>query len=373
MARVTINDIARLSGFSKTSVSFAFNDPSRISDATRDKILGIATELGYVPDPSARSLSLRRHGTIGLLLPQIIPVAFLNPYLSQIVQGIGDICGERGFSLTLIPPVHESIVEGVRSAAVDGLITLGLEPGMEVVDIIRRRNLPFVTIDARGAEPLAASLGASGGCDDGEPVGTDPFPVISVDDRTAAAHVMRYVLSLGHRRIAILRFPDEPDRSDSGVNGYTYVTCERLAGYREALDAHDVSEEAVPILACESSLEGGEEAVGSLLDMGRLPTAIVAMSDIMAIGAMRALERAGFAVPDDISVAGFDDIPESRIVNPGLTTVSQPGFEKGRTAAQVLTAMIDSEPIQARYVLTSRLRLRGSCAVPKSRAVPTPT
>ncbi|MFA7566255.1 MAG: LacI family DNA-binding transcriptional regulator, partial [Alkalispirochaeta sp.] len=140
MARVTIKDIARISGYSKTSVSFAFNDPGRISEKARKRILAVADSLDYIPDPMARNLSLQRHSSIGLLLPEVIPQAFRNSHLSEIVRGIGAVCEKHGYSLTLIPPLRESVLEGVRSAAVDGLITIGLEPGMETVSLIKRRH-----------------------------------------------------------------------------------------------------------------------------------------------------------------------------------------------------------------------------------------
>lgn len=348
MGRVTINDIARLSGYSKTSVSFAFNAPSRISERARDKIMKIADELGYVPDPSARSLSMRRHGSIGLLLPQIIPVAFLNPYLSQIVQGIGEVCEDEGYSLTLIPPIRESIIDGVKSAAVDGLITLGLQPGMPVVQMIVQRNLPFVTID---------------GHSDAE---DHHFPVIHIDDRAAAYHLMRHVLAEGHREIAILSFGDDTSTSSSdAADAVSHVASERLAGYRAALAEFGLLDDSSHV-ECESSIEGGREAVGRLLDRGPLPTAVVAMSDIIALGVYEGLEHAGLAVPEDVSVVGFDDIPESRIIRPRLTTVVQPGFEKGRLAARLLMEMVGGKRVVSDYQLASRLVVRGSCAAPRA-------
>ncbi|MFP4567027.1 MAG: LacI family DNA-binding transcriptional regulator, partial [Spirochaetaceae bacterium] len=215
MPRVTINDIARIAGYSKTSVSFAFNDPSRISRKAREKILAVAGELGYVPDPVARNLTLGTHGTIGLLLPETIATAFQNSHLSQVVQGIGEVCERENHSLTLISPRRESLLEGVRSAAVDGLITLGLEPGTDIVELIRRRHLPFVTID-----------GQDGG----------GFPVVGIDDRAAAAAAMNHLLDLGHRRIAVVCFVDEPQ-----LTGVSPVRAARIAGYRAALEARGVA------------------------------------------------------------------------------------------------------------------------------------
>ena len=345
MNRVTIKDIARESGYSKTTVSFAFNDPSRIGKDTRAKILRIAEELGYVPDPVARNLSLRRQGTIGLLLPEVISFAFFNPYLSQIIQGIGAVCEREGHSLTLIPPIRESLLEGIRGAAVDGLITIGLEPGTETVEFIKRRHLPFVTIDGR--------------------VGGD-FPVVGIDDRRAAALVMRYVLDLGHREIAIISLG-----SESRDDGPTHVESQRLAGYRDALRDHGAprdrdrtpADQPRIYYAC-ASMAGGRDACDQIVQDG-LPTAIVAMSDVLALGAMERLEIAGVTIPGEITVVGFDDIRESRLVRPQLTTISQPGFEKGRHAAEALMRLIADEDTERHIVLDAELVIRDSAAPPR--------
>ena len=361
MARVTINDIARIAGYSKTSVSFAFNDPSRISDRAREKILGIAGELGYVPDPVARNLTLGTHGTIGLLLPETIATAFQNSHLSQVVQGIGEVCERENHSLTLIPPRQESLLEGVRSAAVDGLITLGLEPGTDTVELIRQRHLPFVTID-----------GQDGG----------GFPVVGIDDRAAAAAAMNHVLDLGHRRIAVVCFVDEPQ-----LTGVSPVRAARMAGYHEALEARGVSvgaagAQSAPAGAkstaagaqsiaagarfweCESSMAGGREAAERILDSGDEPTAIVTMSDVIGLGVLEYLGEAGRRVPEDLSVVGFDDIPEATLVRPQLTTVSQYGLEKGRRAAEILMRLIGAEKVDGNTVLETRLVVRESSGPP---------
>lgn len=378
MARVTINDIARVTGYSKTSVSFAFNDPERLSEAARTRILATARELGYIPDPVARNLTLRRHGTIGLLLPETISVAFLNSHLSQIVQGIGEVCERENHSLTLIPPKRESVLEGVRSAAVDGLITIGLEPGMETVEIINHRTLPFVTIDGR----------AGGG-----------FPVVGIDDEKAAAELMGHVLSLGHRRIAIVSFFDEPQLAAA-----SQVKAERLSGYRVALEAAGLDMPAPPgpnppgppgssgpappgpphageptqagppavtIWECESSISGGREAAERILGAGstagaEAPTAIVAMSDVIALGVTGYLADHGRAVPEEFTVVGFDGIPEADLTRPQLTTVSQSGFDKGHVAADTLVKLIEGEDVEQQVVLEAELLVRGSSGPPRA-------
>lgn len=344
MARVTINDIARISGYSKTSVSFAFNDPGRISAKARQRILGVADELGYVPDPLARNLSLRRHGSIGLLLPEVIPVSFLNTHLSQIVRGIGEICEEHGHSLTLIPPLRESVQEGVRNAAVDGLITIGLEPGMETVALIKRRHLPFVTIDGR-----------SGG----------GFPVVGIDDVSAAELAMDYILSLGHTRIAVISFLDEPQLATR-----SHVKTQRIEGYRRAFAVRkDITFSDVRFLETESTTEGGFHVTRELLMAGQRPTAIVAMSDIIALGVLKFLEEAAISVPREISVIGFDDIPEASLVRPPLTTIAQPGYEKGRRAAEILVNMVGGTKTTGEFRLHHELIQRATCGPPPDRVV----
>jgi DNA-binding LacI/PurR family transcriptional regulator len=341
MPRVTIKDIARISGYSKTSVSFAFNDPGRISEQARTKILTVAKSLGYIPDPLARSLSLRHHGSIGLLLPEVIPLAFLNSHLSEIVRGIGDICESHGHSLTLIPPLRESVLEGVRSAAVDGLITIGLEPGMETVSLIRHRHLPFVTIDGR----------VGGG-----------FPVVGIDDRTAAREAMEYILGLGHRDVAVITFSDEPQ-----IESRSHVKQQRMEGYREAYESRGRSfSSEVRYMETEPTMSAGREAAEKLFSLLQPPTAMVVMSDVIAIGVMDYLEQAGVPIPGEVSVIGFDDIPEARLVRPQLTTTAQPGFEKGRRAAEILMQMIAGQSVASEYRLDTHLVERDSCGPPPS-------
>lgn len=337
MRRVTITAVAEATGFSKTTVSFAFNNPNRIGKETRDKILTVAAELGYVPNPGARSLSIGRHGTIGLLLPQNIPRAFANPYMSLVLQGIGQVCENEGHTLTLIPPIKESLLVGARSAAVDGLITLGLDPGSETVAVIRRRHLPFVTIDGRSG---------------------NGFPVVGVRDRELAAEAMRYVLEQGHRRVLVVSLTDAREFSEG-----SYVRNERLVGYQQAFDesvgTNTASAELLH-LACDATLAGGRSVVEQLRELRPVPTAVLVMSDIVALGIMERLFEIGLQVPGDISLVGFDDIPEAGIVRPQLTTVSQPGEDKGRAAAEILMRMLRGEHVRPETVLHGRLLLRGT-------------
>ncbi len=349
--RVTINDIAELAGVSKTTVSFAFNDPKRISAATRERILTIAEEFGYVPDPVARTMSSKRLGTIGFLVPQNLSIAFQNPYMGEILRGIGATCEPHALSITVIPPVEGSLQKSVRSAAVDGLVTLGLLPTTETARTIRQRHIPFVTID---------------GGDDSD------IPTVNVQDQEAAYTVMRHILNLGHREIGILDLGPTHDTEvehgiDTSGSHYSGIGERRDAGYAQALTEYGLSIDSPSIRRVygHASRDGAIRAAVDLVDRPDRPTAVVAMSDLMALGVYHVAHHRGIRIPEELSVAGFDDIPAAELVRPPLTTLSQPGSEKGRQAATVLLDLLNGRPPKSFVTyIDTQLIVRESTAPP---------
>ncbi len=326
--RVTIKDIARISGYSKTAVSFAFNDPSRISKQACETILAVANKLGYYPDPLARRFSLQRHESIGFLLPQHIHYSFQNPYIMQVVEGIGSVCQKYGNTLTLIPPLNESVLDAVRHAAVDGLITQGMSVEMEIVDSIRSRNIPFVTIDG---------------------IPSTDMPSVNIDDKSASRDIMNLVLAQGHHDIVIIGLRDvsyEKSAPDS-------IQKARLAGYQDAMQAYGLSltSPSVTIHTSECTLEEGRLLARRILESEQRPTCVVCMSDIVAIGCLLQFTDMGISVPQDISIVGFDNIVESSYMIPPLTTIGQPASEKGRKAAEMLFSIIKKEPVSNHHVV----------------------
>src|ERR1700687_456640 len=151
MSRVTIADVASAAGVSKTAVSFAFNNPERLGQATLERVLGIAHERGYTPHPGARALSMRRSGTIGVLIPQRLSTVFANPFLSELMQGLGELCEEHDLTLLLVPPLDGSLEGAIRRASVDGFISLGLGPGDRALEVLDRLGIPTVLIDSEGS------------------------------------------------------------------------------------------------------------------------------------------------------------------------------------------------------------------------------
>jgi DNA-binding LacI/PurR family transcriptional regulator len=346
--RPTIKDIAERAGVSKTTVSFALNDPGRISDETYKRVMAVVTELDYVPNPVARTLTTKRLGALGLLLPQPITEALRNPYVVEILRGIGELCAERELSLTMLPPIKGRVIEAAKRAFVDGLMTIGVGPDHEVVELLNRRHIPFVTIDGVESEATVN---------------------VGVDDEAAAYGLMRHLLGLGHRKIAVLELM--PDTIKLPAERFSLVRDRRIAGFSRALAEAGLGEGSpgIRIVPAESSVEGGEEAVASILARGRdeAPTAVVAMSDAVALGAYEACRKAGLSIPGDLSVAGFDDIPAAARATPPLTTVRQPGREKGAAAAALVALILEGGQPEHRC-LPTELILRGSTAAPRSGA-----
>ena len=343
--RVTIKDIAARAGVSKTTVSFALNDPKRISEGTRKRVLEAVAELGYEPDSVARALATKRLGAIGLLLPQALPEALENPYLCELMRGIGEVCEDHGVALSMLPPIRGMVEEAARRAAVDAILAIGLGPDTEVSKILFRRHLPFVTID-----------GAA----------TDFVPNVGIDDEGAAEILMSHILGLGHRRIGVLRLRAEA-WTPQGDSDYSPVSHRRMAGFAGALARHgiELGGRDAPYIVAVESYEGGAEAAKRLLAEAEKPlTAIVAMADIVALGACDALRAKGYSLPLDMSVAGFDDIPLAGRASPSLTTIRQPGLEKGASAARIAFELLEGGKPEGRS-LDIALVERESTAVPR--------
>ncbi len=335
--RATIKDIARESGYSKTAVSFAFNDPGRISEKARDQILRTAERLGYIPDPLARNFSLQRHLSIGFLLPQMVQYSLKNPYTLEVIAGIGAICEKMGYTLTIIPPLHKSLSLAVRNAAVDGLITLGSQIDDDIITVMQTRQLPFVMIDGPRDEATSS---------------------VNIAEEEAAYLQMRAVLEHGHRRIAIIGLVSATFAI--GEEGQS-VFARRMQGYRRALGEAGLTFEDTTGLVSECTLDDGAEAAAKILALPSPPTCVVTMSDIVAIGCIVAFKEAGISVPGDISVVGFDNIDQAATITPALTTIDQPAVEKGRLAAKALFSIIEGTQEESVHLFVEhRLLLRDS-------------
>jgi len=343
MSRVNISEIARLAGVSKTAVSFAFNNPSRLSEGTAKRILEIAEELGYTPDPVARSMNTGRTGTVGVLVPQPIPDVMRNPFIPEFLEGIGEVCTSAGLSLMIVPPLKGSMRRAIINAAVDGFITLGLEEYKASMLVIRQRGVPFVTVDS---DPIE---GVSG---------------VNVDDESGARAAMQHVLKMGHREIAILAIRSGKQGHYQEYHGTLRF---RMNGYLAKLAEFGLTLDRRHVRLFESvcTETGGQESFKSIWKGRWHPTAIVTMSDIIAIGVMDAAREAGLSIPEDLSIIGFDDIMLASRIYPPLTTIAQPRILKGKLAAELLLHTIEGKKDPCHQVLSTDLIVRGSVAPPR--------
>ncbi|MCU0483786.1 MAG: LacI family transcriptional regulator [Chloroflexi bacterium] len=336
--RTRIADVAREAGVSKTAVSFAFNNPERLSSDTATRIREVASALGYRPHPVARMLTQQRTGIVGVLTPQALSVVFANPFFSAFSQGFAGAAEEASYSLLFVSPLDGSLEGAVDRATVDGLAIVGLSEEHPEVEHVLQADLPIVMVDS-SAFPEHSS--------------------VEVDDESGARAAADHLLGLGHREFLVVGAEPPMPGSRAPFDG---IVGRRLAGYRTALAAAGIDLPDDRVVVGPATVEGGTECFLRAWEDGLRPTAVLAMSDAMAIGVLAGAHRLGLPVPDDLSVVGFDDIDVARLVDPPLTTVHQPVRRKGEEACRLLLAAIErngeSRPQHRR--LDTRLIVRGS-------------
>lgn len=331
----TIRDVARAAGVSVATVSRALTGTGPVSDVTRDRIRAIAEGLRYAPNASARSLVSSRTSTFGVLLPDLY-----GEFFSEVIRGADLAARAHGYHL-LVSSAHggraeiEAALRTMRGR-VDGILLMA--PDLDGAALAA--NLP-------DGHPVVLLNG---------PAGVATVDAIAVDSYGGAVAMVRHLLLAGHRRIA---FVSGPPRSHDAA--------ERLRGWRAALGAAGITPEPRWALAGDFTEDGGYDAARRLVALGlpvaERPTALFAANDAMAIGAIGALREAGLEVPDDIAVAGFDDIPMARYVSPPLTSVHVAIDEIGAHAVARLMAALSDRAAHAptREVLPATLVVRTSC------------
>jgi DNA-binding LacI/PurR family transcriptional regulator len=341
--RVTLQTIADALGVSRTTVSNAYNRPDQLAPALRAKVLEKARDLGYAgPDPAARRLRSGQRGAIGLMFPERLSYAFTDPGAVGFLQGLTEATEARGYELLLLPGMRGERAEAtaVRDAVVGALCLYCMPGGHPAVVAALDRRLPVVIVD----EPR--------------------FPggfFVGIDDRAGARLAAAHVAELGHERVAVVadRIVDDYTEGLAGperiARGNCMVSRERIAGYAEGLDAAS----GFPVYEALGNFEEcGARAAIELLAQSPPPTALLCSTDVLALGALKALRERGADVPGEVSVTGFDDVPAAAAAD--LTTVRQPLQEKGREAGRLLM-----EPgTEHEVILPLELVKRGSTAAP---------
>jgi DNA-binding LacI/PurR family transcriptional regulator len=350
MARMTVKTLAAALGVSPATISNAYNRPDQLSPQLRERILATAEKLGYPgPDAAGRTLRRGRADAVGVLLSERLSYAFSDPFAIEFLTGLSEVLEEHGISIVLMPlsrraagssgtEADQSDVTAVRHANIDALTILSLPAQHPAAMLARARGIRVVTTSASN----------------------DPDSSwVAIDDFGAGVMIGEHLAELGHRDITVLVETNQPAGSPGrrlDVAELTFVDyAARVEGLRTAMPG-----QVMIVSGGHNSIESGASATGWLLDRNELPTAIVCLSDVLALGVLQALASRGLATPHHVSVCGFDDIAAAKAAN--LTTVHQPIRDKGQHVGRLL---IDPESRPRQVLLPINL-------VPRATTGPAP-
>ena len=343
--KARLKDVATLAGVSQGTVSNVFNRPHLVRDELRERVMAAAKALGFRgPAPAGRVLRSGKSNLIAVVVEASLHYVVNDPFGQKLISGIAEVCDEAKIGLTIVSAdAGRHAGWSVETAIVDGFILFCITEDNRLVELARRRGLPFVAIDS-GDVPGAAS--------------------VNIDDRAAAREAARHLVELGHRRFGILTLEVDDDERTGFVDEarfrqIRYTTPRaRLHGYRDGFEEAGIPSSNVVAYECLNDAETVEEAIAAFWNGERAPpTAILAMSDTMALAAIDALAARGLSVPGDVSIVGFDDVPDAAESEPPLTTIRQPVEEKGREATRLLLA-----GSREQLVLPTELVVRASSA-----------
>ena len=332
-----IRDIAAQAGVSIATVSRVLNGRPDVSPSTRDIVLEQVRAMGYVGNRSARGLVSGRTGLISVVVPFT-----QNSFFSAIIEGASEALFERDARPVLCPTQHRhdrelSVLERLVHGTTDGTLLVTPTETRAELQHLREFGSPFVIIDPG----LLVQ---------------DGVPVVSSTNWAGGRQATEHLISLGHKRIAVV----------TGYPGWC-ATVDRLAGYQSAMVAAGLPLRPEYVVESDFKYEGGQVAGHALLSLPSPPTAVFAQSDNLALGVMRAARDRGLQLPEDLSVVGFDDIDLASFTTPALTTMAQPLQELGRHAVTLLYRLIDSLPLEvSRVELSTRMVIRESTMPPRS-------
>lgn len=333
--RYTIKDIAEQSGVSLSTVSLVLNDNPRISQATRERVLQTIERLGYQPNRMARALAWRHTRTLGVLVPQLRH-AFADVYFGEIVSGIYDRASKLGYKV-LLEVARTDFIENKEylqlydQKFVDGILFIGSNARHRFLAELADGSRPFLLVNNYSKE-------------------FDLNYVVS-NYRYGAWQAAQHLVRLGHRRIGFI----------SGALSEIQTSQDIFESFQEVMQERNIQFDADLVVDGWLTEEGGMKAAEQLLRQNPDMTAIFALNDKMALGAMKRLSELGLRVPHDIAVVGFDDIPQASYSIPGLTTVHQPLYEIGKQACERLIELVHGRTERVQEVIPIYLTVRESC------------
>jgi LacI family transcriptional regulator len=344
--KMTLEEIARLAGFSRSTVSRVINDDPNVNAETRERVWRVIKAHDFHPNPAARTLAGRRSQVIGLMIPQALTTIFTDPYFPMLIQGSVAACDARGYFLMLslaLGQPDDTFRWLLRSRHIDGVIVVAALAGDAFVARLLDEHFPFVLVGRNSERGVLITL--------------------DTDNAHGAGMAARHLAQLDYVRIATISGPAN-----------TPAAIDRREGFLCTLRSVGIETPTEYIQAGDWSESSGKQAMQRLLQVTPPPEAVFVASDSMAIGALKALRAAGLKVPEDIALVGFDDMPLAAAVEPPLTTVRQPIDQLGFLAASTLIDLLETAPIEtegngARHiVLPTELVVRASCGHALRRA-----
>jgi LacI family transcriptional regulator len=329
----TLEQIAKLAGVSRSTVSRVVNDHPSVRPEVRQRVQAVIQQVGYQPYAAARTLATRRTQVIGLIIPQAVTILFTDPFFPHLIRGMAEVCNTHHYHLMLSLfsncSEQENLFQQVlRSGYLDGVIVASTMLDDPTIPCLLQDGVPFVSVGRHPEEQVN---------------------YVDVDNARGARMATEHLLRLGHQRIATITGPlgMMPGR-------------DRLEGYRQALASRGLPVDERLIAEADFTEGGGWAAMRRLLP--QRPGAAFVASDMMAIGAVKAIKEAGLRIPDDVAIVGFDDLPVASIVEPALTTIRQPIDRLGATAVEMLISLIEGTVEGPQHViLPAQLVVRASC------------
>jgi LacI family transcriptional regulator len=341
LATLTLEDIAMLAGVSRSTVSRVVNEQPNVRPDVRKRVLEVIHSTGFHPNVAARTLASQRSWTIGLILPLSVSFFFTDPYYPHLIKGIAQACNQYNYTLAFFLVSSKEDEEKVfprvsRRSLLDGVIVQAGHHGDQgIIGHLVDANMPLVVV--------------------GRPFRSDNVSYLDIDNVNAAYNAAAHLVRLGYKRIGTITGP-----------GASAVGIDRKAGYRKALvERGRVIDEAL-IREGDFTEAGGYFAMQQMLPAH--PDAVFAASDIMAIGAMRAVRDAGLRIPEDVAFVGFDDLPIATLSDTQLTTIRQPVIPFGVKAVEILIDLIENGLHPPRHIIMdTELVIRDSCGATREK------
>jgi LacI family transcriptional regulator len=331
---LTLEDVAKQAGVSRSTASRVVNNDRNVSDKVRKRVQQVIHTTGYQPHAAARSLASQRSRMIGLVLPRTVSSFFTDPYFPRLTQGVAQACNQHNLTLGLFILATQEDEERIfprvsRQGLLDGIIVQTAQKGDKLINRLIYSNFPLIVA--------------------GRPFNTNGVSYIDVDNIQSAMLAINHLVSLGYKRIGTI----------TGMMNST-AGIDRQVGYEKAMHDHGWQVDEALIAEGDFTEQSGYTAMQKLLSAR--PDAVFAASDTMAVGAIRAVREAGLCVPGDIAVVGFDDLPVASLSDFKLTTIRQPIIQFGAQAVESLIDLIENGTKPSRrIIMDTELVIRDSC------------